>query len=109
MREFVRDYIDSRITAGEFFVYFAIVVAGLSTIPNATLLNAVMWVWTGMLAMVIVDTVFLTFTLRRSLAANFTTGTRGAVRYGLLRALQVRPLRLPKPRVRLGGKPKVRK
>lgn len=106
VREFVRDYIDSRVSAGEFFVYFALVVALLSVVPNATVLRIIMLVWTGMIALVVVDTFYLWFSLRRAVARRFPGQDRGAVRYGLLRSLQVRPLRLPKARVRIGGKPK---
>lgn len=109
VRAFVRDFIDSRFSAGEVFVYFAFVVAALSLVPSLAVQRAVMVVWSGLLAMVIMDTVYLWFRLRWVLRRRFTDGTRGAVQYGMLRALQVRPLRLPKARVKVGGAPKPRR
>ena len=103
VRAYVRNYIDSRMGAGEFFVYGAVLVMVLSLIKSATLQTIVVYGWMTMLILVVLDTFYLTFRLRRALKSRFTEGTRGAVSYGLLRALQVRPLRVPKPRVRIGG------
>ena len=108
VRAYVRDYIDSRFSAGEVFVYFAFFVAIFSLIPSVQVQRIVMMVWSALLALVIADTFYLWFRLRSRLRATFTEGTRGAVQYGMLRALQVRPLRLPKARVKVGGAPKLR-
>ena len=56
----------------QFFVYFALVVALLSVVPNATVLRIIMLVWTGMIALVVVDTFYLWFSLRRAVARRFS-------------------------------------
>ncbi len=47
----------------------------------------------------------MVFRLRRELRRRFPDeSTKGAVGYGILRSLQLRWLRLPKPQVKLGQK-----
>ena len=54
----------------------------------------------------ILDFVRLGFGLRKQLGERFAgQNTRGVVAYGIMRTLQMRRLRLPKPQVRRGEKP----
>ena len=53
----------------------------------------------------LVDTLFLVWRLKKDLRERFPDEShKGAVFYGILRALQLRFLRLPKTRVKLGQK-----
>ncbi|GAA2108911.1 DUF3043 domain-containing protein [Kitasatospora saccharophila] len=106
VRRYVRDFIDSRWAAAEFFLPYAVVVLVLSiTKVNylqllSTLLFMVFFV------VVILDFVRIGFQLRKGLAQRFPNeDTRGAVMYGLMRTLQMRRLRLPKPLVKRGERP----
>ncbi|MGW0898750.1 DUF3043 domain-containing protein, partial [Streptomyces goshikiensis] len=55
---------------------------------------------------IIVDSVGLVFRLRKALSQRFPDEPRrGAVAYGLMRTLQMRRLRLPKPQVKRGERP----
>ncbi|WP_282205504.1 DUF3043 domain-containing protein [Kitasatospora fiedleri] len=106
VRRYVRDFIDSRWAAAEFFLPYAVVVLVLSiTRVNylqllSTLLFLVFFV------VVILDFVRIGLQLRKGLAQRFPDGdTRGAVMYGLMRTLQMRRLRLPKPMVKRGERP----
>lgn len=55
---------------------------------------------------VILDFVRLGLTLRKALQTRFPDqNSRGAVAYGLMRTLQMRRLRLPKPQVKRGERP----
>jgi len=103
----VRDYVDRRRTVGEFFVPFAFVVLLLGLINNPTVQTTVVYVWTSVLLLVVLDTIFVGILLGRSLRKEFPqkSDRKGAVSYGVLRALQLRRFRIPPPRIKAGGKP----
>jgi hypothetical protein len=106
VREFVRDHIDTRRTAGEFFIPGAIVVMIGSLVPSTKVQSIVLAVWMTLFVLVILDTVIIGVRLRSKLAALFPndTSVKGAATYGALRALQMRRFRLPPPRIGVGGK-----
>lgn len=100
VRRFVRDYVDARLCMAElaipgFFASFLVSTLGFPEIGTA-LLNALMLV-------IIIDSVLLRFRLVREVKRRFPEeSTKGVTGYGLIRSLQVRFLRIPKPQVRLG-------
>ena len=103
----VRDYIDRRRTVGEFFVPFAFVVLLLGLVNNPTVQTTVVYVWTSVLLLVVLDTILVGILLGRALRKDFPDKSerKGAVSYGVLRALQLRRFRIPPPRIKAGGKP----
>ena len=103
----VRDYIDRRRTVGEYFVPFAFVILILCLVDNATLQVVVIYVWTAILLLVVLDTILVGILLGKSLKKEFPDKAqrKGAVSYGVLRALQLRRFRIPPPRIKPGGKP----
>ena len=107
IRAYVREFIDSRRTVGEYFVPMAFIVLLLGMIKNATLQRNVLIAWTLMLVLVVVDTILVSIQLRIAIRRTFpeAASTRGAIPYGIMRALQLRRLRIPKPIFKAGGKP----
>ncbi|MFI5528143.1 DUF3043 domain-containing protein [Kitasatospora sp. NPDC051853] len=106
VRKYVRDYIDARWSLAEFFLPYAVVVLVLSVVPNNLLKFASTLLFMVFFVLVIADFLRLGFGLRKALATEFPgTNTRGSVPYGLMRTLQMRRLRLPKPKVKRGEKP----
>ena len=103
----VRDYIDRRRTVGEFFVPFAFVVLLLGLVNNPTVQTTVVYVWTSVLLLVVLDTILVGILLSRALRKDFPDKSerKGAVSYGVLRALQLRRFRIPPPHIKAGGKP----
>jgi len=103
----VRDYVDRRRTVGEFFVPFAFVVLLLGLVNNPTVQTTVVYVWTSVLLLVVLDTILVGILLGRSLRKDYPekSDRKGAVSYGVLRALQLRRFRIPPPRIKSGGKP----
>ena len=103
----VRDYIDRRRTVGEFFVPFAFVVLLLGLVNNPTVQTTVVYVWTSVLLLVVLDTILVGILLGRSLRKDYPekSDRKGAVSYGVLRALQLRRFRIPPPRLKAGGAP----
>jgi hypothetical protein len=103
----VRDYIDRRRTVGEFFVPFAFVVLLMGLVNNPTVQATVVYVWTSVLLLVVLDTILVGILLGRSLRKDCPAKSdrKGAVSYGVLRALQLRRFRIPPPRIKAGGAP----
>ncbi|KIF70228.1 membrane protein [Streptomyces sp. AcH 505] len=106
VRKFVRDYVDSRYSAAEFFLPLAVVILVLSMVRIGSLQNIALLMWLVVIVVIVVDSIGLWFRLKKQLAIRFPdTPKRGAVPYGLMRTLQVRRLRLPKPQVKRGERP----
>lgn len=107
VRKYVRDYVDSRWTLGEFFIPLAVVVLLVGLFRNSTVQTIVSYVWFLMLLLLVVDMTILLLRLRKQLAAAFPDPAerKGTMFYAGMRALQIRRLRLPPPKVKAGGKP----
>ena len=58
-----------------------------------------------LLGLVAVDAIILGRQLKKRLTAKFGEVERGAVWYGVMRGLQLRRMRLPKPQVKRGEYP----
>ncbi|WP_030849314.1 MULTISPECIES: DUF3043 domain-containing protein [unclassified Streptomyces] len=106
VRRFVRDFVDSRFSVAEMFLPLAVVILVLSMVRQPAIQNIALLLWLGVIALIILDSVGLVFRLRKALNARFPNEPRrGAVAYGLMRTLQMRRLRLPKPQVKRGERP----
>lgn len=106
VRKFGRDYVDSRINIAEFFLPMAVVILVLSVVRVPALQNIALLLWLVIIVLIVVDSFWSVFRLRKLLAERFPgQNTKGTVRYALMRSLQMRRLRLPKPLVKRGEKP----
>ncbi|AYG83366.1 hypothetical protein DWB77_05562 [Streptomyces hundungensis] len=106
VRRFVRDYVDSRFSVAEMFLPLAVIILVLSMIRIGSLQNLSLLLWLVVIVLIVLDSVGLAFRLKRALAARFPDEPKkGAVAYGLMRTLQMRRLRLPKPQVKRGERP----
>ncbi|MGW0965260.1 DUF3043 domain-containing protein [Streptomyces sp. NPDC002516] len=106
VRRFARDFVDSRLCIAELFLPLAVIILVLSIVPVPALKNVALLLWLVVIVMIVVDSVLISVRLRKQLAARFPDeNTRGAVRYALMRTLQMRRLRLPKPQVKRGERP----
>nr|WSZ95653.1 DUF3043 domain-containing protein [Streptomyces sp. NBC_00857] len=106
VRRFVRDYVDSRFCIAEFFLPLAVVILVLSMVRVGSLQNIALLLWLGVIVLIVVDSIGIFIRLRKQLAVRFPDSPkRGAVAYGLMRTLQMRRLRLPKPQVKRGERP----
>jgi hypothetical protein len=100
VRRFVRDFVDARLSMAEFAMPLLIVslvatmvgAAGVGTgILNATVL------------VVVLDSFLLRWRLRSQVKQRFgKEHLKGVTFYAMMRALQMRFLRIPKPQARLG-------
>ncbi len=107
VKRFVRDYIDRRRTLAEFFIPLAVVVLIIGLFRNPQIQVVVSFVWFLMLALLVVDMTILLVRLSSQLKKQFPDPAerKGAMFYGGMRALQIRRLRLPPPKIRPGGRP----
>ncbi|SDN31551.1 DUF3043 domain-containing protein [Streptomyces wuyuanensis] len=106
VRRFVRDFVDSRFCIAEFFLPLAVVILVLSMIRVPQLQNIALLLWLGVIVMIVIDSIGIWIRLKKQLNERFPNEPkRGAVAYGLMRTLQMRRLRLPKPQVKRGERP----
>ncbi|MEY9963639.1 hypothetical protein ABIA33_001672 [Streptacidiphilus sp. MAP12-16] len=106
VRRFARDYVDSRMTAAEWFLPFAVIILLLSVLRNPGLQLLSLTLWVVIIVLIVGHSFVLAFGLRKQLAQRFPDkNAKGAVAYALMRTLQMRRLRLPKPQVKRGQKP----
>jgi hypothetical protein len=106
-KRFVRDVVDARFNIGEYLMFAALAFVVISfVVPQAS--DAQVYILTAfwvVFILVILDTFLLSRQLKKRLTAKFGEIERGTVWYGAMRALQFRPLRLPKPQVTRGQYP----
>jgi hypothetical protein len=101
VRRYVRDVVDARRSVAEFFLPLALVILVLSFsgIERLKVLGSTLWL--ALVVLIVVDSVVLSFRLRRGLHRSFPDqSTRGALPYALMRSMQIRRFRLPPPRLK---------
>ncbi|MQA93187.1 MAG: DUF3043 domain-containing protein [Streptosporangiales bacterium] len=104
VRALARDYVDSRRTLGEFFLWLSLAIVLLAMLPVAPVqAGAYFVVWPAMMVGIIGEG-FWTSRRVKALAQERYPGEshRGIGMYAAMRALQMRRLRLPPPRVKRG-------
>ncbi|WP_400998410.1 DUF3043 domain-containing protein [Agromyces sp. GXQ0307] len=105
-KKFVRDYVDARFSIGEILIPVMFVVIVLTFVPSYEVQTIGIFALWGFFLVSVVDVIILGFTLQRKLAARFGATKVERFRwYAAMRALQLRPLRLPKPQVKRGQYP----
>ncbi|GLY18665.1 membrane protein [Kineosporia sp. NBRC 101677] len=108
-RRFARDYIDSRRNLGEYFLPIALfsLLLGVVNVPALRLFSLVLLY--GFVLVIAVDSYLLRRRVQRAVDAKFegrnVPGVAGSGTYGMMRALQFRRGRMPKPMVARGQKP----
>ena len=107
VRKFARDYVDSKLTVGQYMLPAVIVFLVLSLVlgraSTASIREYTIIGFYVFILYVAIDTIMLTVRLKRIAAARFPEeSVQGIGFYGAMRALQVRRLRQPKPKVTRG-------
>lgn len=106
VRRFARDWVDSRFNVAEWFLPMAVVILVLSVVRVGAIQSIALLLWLVVIVAIVLDAAFSGFRLKKRLKERFPDErTRGAVVYALMRSLQMRRLRLPKPQVKRGERP----
>ena len=105
VRRFVRNYVDSRRSIGEFFLPIIAIVLVVALVPHpAAAFVGVVLMYTVLFASVI-DGILLSRKIKREVIARFPSESfKGLGMYGWLRSTQMRRMRAPKPGVAAGEK-----
>jgi hypothetical protein len=105
VKKFVRNYVDSRRSIGEYFLPIIGVVLVISLIPyRAAAAIGVVLMYTVLFASVI-DGILLNRKIKREISSRFPSESlKGLGMYGWLRSTQMRRMRAPKPGVAAGEK-----
>ena len=103
VKRFVRNYVDSRRSIGEFFLPIIFIVLILTLIPSPiTQLGSILLMY-GVLLTSVVNGYFLSRRVKALAAERFPGGDfKGIGMYGWLRSTQMRRMRMPKPQVNAG-------
>jgi hypothetical protein len=103
VRRFVRDYIDSRFSIVELLIPLLVVTMILGYSGNPSLVSASYLIMMATFLFVIVDMVVLRFRLRKELTRRFPNeSVKGATYYAIIRSLQMKFMRMPKAKVKIG-------
>ena len=103
VRRFIRDFVDSRFSFIELIIPLLVVTMVLGYSGNNTLASLGNAILFGSVLLVIVDMLMLRFRLRRQLAARFPDeSVKGTTYYAVTRAMQMKFMRLPKPKMKIG-------
>lgn len=110
VRAFIRDWVDSRFSVGEILMPTAFAFIFLNFYKNSLIQTVSTWMFFGVFILMIVDQFVIGLLVSRAVRKEFgpkgTEGTKGAVVYAIMRSTQMRRLRVPLPKVRIGGKPR---
>jgi hypothetical protein len=104
-RRFVRDYVDARFSVGEIIIPVMFGVILLTLVPNSNIQTYLMLVLYAFVLVVAIDLYIMGTKINNRLRAKYGSLDRGLRWYGAMRALQLRPMRLPKPQTKRGQFP----
>jgi hypothetical protein len=105
-RRFARDYVDSRLNVGEYLLptVLGILVVGLA--PSPMIKMATFVILYGLVIVVAIDCLLLRRRVQRHVTTKFgAEKARGTGTYAMMRSLQLRRTRLPRPLVKRGDFP----
>ena len=104
-KKFVRNFVDSRRSIGEYFLPVIGFVLVLSLIPVGAFAVAGIIIMYSVLLYSVIDGFFLSRKIKSEVAKRFPDkATKGLGLYGWLRSTQMRRMRAPKPQVNPGEK-----
>lgn len=107
VRRFARDFVDTRWNVAEFFLPMAVAILVMTMIPSPQSQNIALLLWLGVILAMVCDSVLMWRRLRRQLRERFPDDSlRGVTAYALMRTLQMRRMRLPRPKIKRGETPR---
>ncbi|MDO5634460.1 MAG: DUF3043 domain-containing protein [Micrococcus sp.] len=105
-RRYVRDFVDARTGVGEWIMPVVFIYLILMFVPAGREFQLlIMYSLYALVALVVIESIILGRMIRSRLQDKFGEAEQGTRMYGIMRALQFRRLRLPKPQVKRGQYP----
>ena len=105
-RRYTRDYVDARWSVGELLLPMIAIFFITSFFPAETLIVLIGFglMWFVLIAS-LVDAIILNYLLAKKLTAKFGHVDKGLRLYSTMRAIYLRPMRMPKAQVKRGDYP----
>jgi hypothetical protein len=104
VKALARDYVDSRRRLSEFYMYGLLVLLALLFVRSALVQSIVPVLVLVAVLIMLVEGIFIGRGARALAEKRFPgESTQGVRLYAAMRALQIRQLRMPKPRIKPGG------
>lgn len=106
-RRFIRDHVDARFSVGEAMIPIMVVVIAMTLVQSAAIQSITLLVLWGFFALAVVDCLIVGRSVNRKLAVKYGAENvrKGNRWYAAMRAMQLKPMRLPKPQVKRGEYP----
>ncbi|MCL2543205.1 MAG: DUF3043 domain-containing protein [Nocardioidaceae bacterium] len=105
VKRFVRDFVDARFSIVEMLIPLLVISLVLGWSGKSALVSASSMVLMITVLFVIIDLSIVVFRLRRQLKKRFPDQSlRGTSSYAVMRSMQMKFMRLPKSRVKVGQK-----
>jgi hypothetical protein len=105
VRSFIRDFVDSRFSFVELMIPLLLLTLVLGYSDNPTLKSMGNTILLGTMLLVVVDLFIMRLRMRRELARRFPDeSTKGTTYYAVMRSLQMKFMRMPKAKVKIGQK-----
>lgn len=103
VKRYVRDVVDARRNAGNYLIWVAFAVVAFGYVRVPAVQYVILAAYPVILIWVVLDAVLLVRLVTRRVRARFPDAElRGLGGYALLRSFQIRRMRLPPPKVRIG-------
>ena len=103
VRRFIRDFVDVQFSMIELLIPLMVVSLALSWSGNARLIDISEIVLLAAMVLIVMTMVGLRVRLRRELTRRFPDESlKGTTYYAVMRAMQMKFMRLPKPRLKIG-------
>jgi hypothetical protein len=109
VRKLARDFVDSRRTFGEFFMYLTILIVVASMVaPLAMRIYLQSFGLPVVLAVIIIESIYISGRVKKLARERFPDeSTQGVGIYAVTRSMQIRRLRMPQARLKPGQKAEV--
>lgn len=103
VRRFVRDFVDVRFSFIELLIPIMVATLVMSLSGNEQLMRTSELLLLAVMVMIVIEMVFLRMKLRKELVRRFPgENYKGTTYYAVMRAMQMKFLRLPKPQRKIG-------
>jgi hypothetical protein len=102
-RKLARDYVDAHRRPSEFYMYALILLLVALFVHDKALNSYVSYLVMALVAVIVIDGFFIRRALSKLIAERLPgESTRGLTMYAVMRALQIRRMRMPTPRLKPG-------